>query len=94
MTKLKKMPYQKMKNCTEMKLWTNIEMKMWISNEKLLNMTVAEYERFNPPSVKYTPQTHKGIGAIYISDEHFQLYYDKEVPGCANFLHLAICKCV
>lgn len=30
------------------------------------------------------------IGNLYISDERFKMYYDKEVNGCAKFLESAI----
>ncbi len=39
---------------------------------------------------QYTKETHIAIGNMYISDERFKLYYDKEVAGCATFLEKAI----
>lgn len=39
---------------------------------------------------KYTREAHKAIAAMYISDERFKLYYDREVSGCAEFLEQAI----
>lgn len=39
---------------------------------------------------KYTAEAHKAIAAMYISDERFKLYYDKEVSGCAKLLEQAI----
>lgn len=39
---------------------------------------------------QYTKETHIAIGNMYISDERFELYYDKEVAGCATFLEKAI----
>lgn len=39
---------------------------------------------------KYTEEAHKAIANMYISDERFKLYYDREVPGCAEFLEKAI----
>lgn len=39
---------------------------------------------------QYTKETHIAIGNMYISDERFKLYYDKEVAGCAAFLEKAI----
>lgn len=43
---------------------------------------------------KYTAQAHKGMGAMYTSDQRFQQYYDKEIAGCAEFLNQAICRWV
>ena len=34
----------------------------------------------------YTPQRHRGIAQLYVMDERFTTYYDKDVPGCAKFL--------
>ena len=34
----------------------------------------------------YTPQRHRGIAQLYVMDERFTAYYDKDVPGCAKFL--------
>lgn len=39
---------------------------------------------------QYTKEAHVAMGNMYISDERFQLYYDKEVAGCAKFLEAAI----
>ena len=39
---------------------------------------------------KYSTQLHRGLALMYISDERFTQYYDKEVAGCAQFLSDAI----
>ena len=39
----------------------------------------------------YTPEAHRSLGETYVMDERFTAYYDKSVPGCAAFLHSAIC---
>lgn len=101
--------------------------EMDAANQKVLNMTEEEYERFQnlgeeiksqlkeavlagekPESEKgkrivllhkewlgktwkqYTKEAHIAIGNMYISDERFRLYYDKDVEGCAVFLETAI----
>ena len=38
----------------------------------------------------YTPQAHAGLAQMYVQDERFTAYYDKEEPGCAAFLRDAI----
>jgi len=38
----------------------------------------------------YSPEAHKGLGAMYTADERFTAYYDKVRPGCAEFLKTAI----
>ena len=39
---------------------------------------------------KYTENAHKGVAQMYVLDERFRDYYDKEVEGCAAFLKDAI----
>ena len=39
---------------------------------------------------KYSPQMHRGIAAMYIADERFTRYYDRNKPGCARLLHDAV----
>lgn len=38
----------------------------------------------------YSVQRHRGIAELYVLDERFTAYYDREVPGCARFLRDAI----
>ena len=40
--------------------------------------------------LKYQPGIHKGLGQMYVMDERFTAYYDKNVPGCGAFLRDAI----
>ncbi|MBR5791837.1 MAG: MerR family transcriptional regulator [Ruminiclostridium sp.] len=40
--------------------------------------------------LKYQPHVHKGLGEMYVMDQRFTAYYDKNVPGCARFLRDAI----
>ena len=37
-----------------------------------------------------TPQKHRGIAQLYVLDERFTAYYDRAVPGCAQFLRDAV----
>ena len=39
---------------------------------------------------RYTEEAHKAVANTYISDERFKIYYDREVPGCAEFLEKAV----
>ncbi len=38
----------------------------------------------------YTKEAHAGLGQMYVDDERFTAYYDKEQPGTAEFLRDAI----
>ncbi|WP_455581864.1 MerR family transcriptional regulator [Dysosmobacter sp.] len=39
---------------------------------------------------RYDPAKHRGIAELYVMDERFTAYYDKQVPGCASFLRDAV----
>ena len=45
------------------------------------------------PEGAYTPEAHKSLADGYVSDERFRAYYDKVVPGAAQFLRDAIHAC-
>lgn len=38
----------------------------------------------------YSEEAHKAITNMYIVDKRFKIYYDKNVPGCAEFLEAAV----
>ena len=42
---------------------------------------------YNP---SYSKEYHMGLGEMYIADERFKAYYEKIVPGCAEFFRNAI----
>jgi len=39
---------------------------------------------------QYSPEAHAGLAQMYVDDERFTAYYDKELPGTAAFLRDAI----
>ncbi len=39
---------------------------------------------------KYDARRHRGIAELYVQDERFTAYYDRERPGCARFLRDAV----
>ena len=39
---------------------------------------------------QYDSARHRGIAELYVMDERFTAYYDKQVPGCARFLRDAV----
>lgn len=41
---------------------------------------------------EYDPGRHAGIAQLYVADERFTAYYDREVPGCASFLRDAVLR--
>lgn len=36
------------------------------------------------------PEAYRGLAETYVADERFKKYYDRAVPGCAQWLHDAI----
>ncbi|PRR79907.1 HTH-type transcriptional activator TipA [Clostridium liquoris] len=38
----------------------------------------------------YSKEAHAGIAQMYVADERFKAYYDKEQPGTAEFLKDAV----
>ncbi|MNO16907.1 HTH-type transcriptional activator mta [compost metagenome] len=39
---------------------------------------------------QYSPEAHAGMAEMYVADDRFRAYYDKETPGMAQFLREAI----
>lgn len=39
---------------------------------------------------QYSPEAHAGLVGMYVEDERFTAYYDKNVKGCAEFLRRAV----
>lgn len=39
---------------------------------------------------QYRAQAHRGLVSLYVSDERFRAYYDRNVPGCAELLKNAV----
>ena len=39
---------------------------------------------------RYDPGKHRGLAALYTEDPRFTAYYDRSVPGCAQFLRAAV----
>ncbi len=37
-----------------------------------------------------SPETHRGLGRMYIDDERLTAHYDRRAPGLAAWLHEAI----
>lgn len=96
------------------------------SNQKFMNMTQEEYDKFQRLSQEvldtleqayqtgdpagelaqkaadlhrqwlsftwnsYSKEAHAGLAQMYVDDERFTAYYDKNQPGCAKFLRDAV----
>ena len=38
----------------------------------------------------YSAKAHEGVASMYVCDERFRSYYDRETEGCAAFLEQAV----
>ena len=56
--------------------------------ESAAGREIAQLHRqwLSTPLPDYTPPKHRGIAQMYVLDERFTAYYDKNIPGCAQFL--------
>ncbi|UWP60339.1 MerR family transcriptional regulator [Ruminococcus gauvreauii] len=59
-------------------------------SEKGRRIVLLHREWIEMTTPGYTSQMHKGLAEMYVADERFCMYYDKEIPGCAEFLKNAI----
>lgn len=39
---------------------------------------------------RYDKEAHANLAQMYLDDERFKAYYDKDQPGCAEFLRDAV----
>jgi len=52
---------------------------------------VQKHKRWLSISMRsYDPARHRGIAQMYVMDERFTAYYDRNVQGCAQFLRDAV----
>ena len=60
--------------------------------ESAAGREIAQLHRqwLSTPLPDYTPAKHRGIAQMYVLDERFTAYYDKNIPGCAQFLRDAV----
>ena len=50
----------------------------------------AQWLKMYWPDGMYSPEAHKGLADSYVADERFRAYYEKVVPGAAQFLRDAV----
>ena len=84
------------------KQWQDLENKLQLSLEEAVaagllpesaaGQKIAQLHRewLSTPLPDYTPAKHRGIAQMYVLDERFTAYYDKNIPGCAQFLRDAV----
>lgn len=90
---LSKEEYDEMKNEEEeIKLLLEQAVKKQESPKGEAGTKIAELHKkwLSHTWTSYSKEAHIGVAQMYVSDERFTKYYDKNVEGCANFLKEAI----
>lgn len=64
--------------------------KMSFDSEKAKELVTLHKKWLCMTWAKYSAEAHKGVAAMYVADERFRQYYDREMPGCAEFLKPAV----
>jgi hypothetical protein len=95
--------YQRLKNMTkeEYDQWRNLEMQIKETLREafatgdpageLAQKTADLHKQWISCSWgSYSKEAHAGLAQMYVDDERFTAYYDKEQPGMAKFLRDAI----
>lgn len=59
-------------------------------SEEAKRIVILHKEWLGKTWKEYSQEAHKAIANMYICDERFRLYYDKEVEGCAVLLEQAV----
>lgn len=90
---LSKEEYDEMKNEEEeIKFLLEQAVKKQESPKGEVGKKIAELHKkwLSHTWASYSKEAHIGVAQMYVSDEQFTKYYDKNVEGCANFLKEAI----
>ena len=59
-------------------------------SEEARQIAMLHREWLTAAAPQYSPRMHRGIAAMYIADERFTRYYDRDLDGCAQLLHDAV----
>ncbi len=68
----------------------NVLAKICFDDEKVKELVLMHKKWLCMTWGKYSVEAHKGVASMYVADERFRQYYDREVPGCAEFLKQAV----
>lgn len=82
--------FQKLEEEIRRKLETGVRTGMLPDSEEAKEIVQLHKAWLCKTWTKYTLEAHKGVAAMYVMDERFQQYYDREVPGCAELLKQAV----
>lgn len=72
------------------RLEESVKAGVLFSSEEARDIALLHREWLSIAVPDYSAQMHKGIAAMYIADERFTQYYDRNEQGCAQLLHDAV----
>ena len=87
--------YEKLKNLEQEilnRLKAAVSASIPTDDEEAHRIMLLQREWLEMTCPRYTSQMHKGLAGMYVADERFRMYYDKELAGCAEFLKNAIIR--
>ena len=82
--------FQGLEKAILMRLEEAVEHRMEAENEALKEIVKLHKEWLCMTWKQYSAEAHKGVAMMYVADERFTKYYDRNVQGCARLL----CKAV
>ena len=82
--------FQGLEKAILMRLEEAVEHRMEAENEALKEIVELHKEWLCMTWKQYSAEAHKGVAMMYVADERFTKYYDRNVQGCARLL----CKAV
>lgn len=82
--------FQELERAIIEELETGVQKNMAPDSEAAKKIVQLHREWLSMTWKQYTAEAHKGVAAMYICDERFKKYYDKETEGCAELLQKAV----
>ena len=74
------------------RLTAGVQSAIQADSEEAKQIAMLHKEWLSISLPEYSANTHKGIAAMYLADERFTSYYDRDISGCARLLHDAIAR--
>ena len=82
--------FQELKKVVLKRLEDGIEHGIEVESEAAKEIAMLHKEWLCMTWKQYSVDAHKGVAMMYVADERFTKYYDRNVQGCAKFLCEAV----
>lgn len=82
--------FQSLEKEIRIRLEEGVRSGMKPGSEEAKHIVILHKEWLGRTWKTYTAEAHKAVAAMYIADERFKMYYDRNVSGCAELLEQAI----